>query len=381
MAKLYPFEGEMLSAKVIAGRIGLAPSTLYKYLKQGYSLHESIALGKEQSSKIFKSKPKTNNTAAKTYPYKDFGELTVEQICSLEQISKEPLYRKLKQGFTPEEAVLIIKGNIAKKYPYLGSRYSKWQLERITGVTKWHLDKNLYEDREYTEEEVTAIIDSYKEPDICMYQGMSLYQFCCQKRYNYNVIYYSMKKYGLTADEAIKQYLNCGQAARFRHKYVLGDVLLYHFLIKMNLEDRYVMDRIRKGSSEEDAIIDAIFLNRETYKTRQIRNRLRAIYGGLTNLEDLSTVCQNYGLDVDDMTFITTKAYRVEEVLSRYRMFYVASLVHATGMTEDIKAFLRDENVKVTELAEIEQELLEGFVNKNGINGSDKIKYIWHKEN
>ena len=55
MAKLYPFEGEMLSAKVIAGRVELAPSTLYKYLKQGYSLHDSIALGKEQSARIFKS--------------------------------------------------------------------------------------------------------------------------------------------------------------------------------------------------------------------------------------------------------------------------------------------------------------------------------------
>ena len=83
MTKLYPFEGEMLSAKMIAGRVNLAPSTLYKYLNKGYSLQESINLGKSQSYKIFKSKPKTNNIKAKTYTYKDYGELTVEQICSL----------------------------------------------------------------------------------------------------------------------------------------------------------------------------------------------------------------------------------------------------------------------------------------------------------
>ena len=380
MTKLYPFEGEMLSAKMIAGRVNLAPSTLYKYLNKGYSLQESINLGKSQSYKIFKSKPKTNNIKAKTYTYKDYGELTVEQICSLEQISKEPLYRKLKQGYSVEEAVDIIKGNIAKKYPYLGSYYSKWQLERLTGVSKWYLDKNLSSEQEYMEEEVTAIIDDYKVQDVIMYQGMSLYQYCCQMRYNYNVIYYSMKKYGLTAEEAITQYLNCGQLSRFRHKYALGDILLYHFLIKMNLEDCYVMDKIRKGSSEEEAIIDAIFLNRETYKTRQIRNKLRAIYGEIRETGDSEPVCANYNLDEEDMNFLNIKAYRAEEVLSKYRMFSILSLVQASGLKEEIRKTLSDNKVDVDELIDIQRELLEGFAERKQDDNCSKIKYIWHKE-
>lgn len=379
MAKLYSFEGEMLSAKTIAGRIGLAPSTLYKYLNKGYSLQESIDLGKTQSVKIFKSKPKTNNTKAKTYTYKDYGDLTVEQICLIEQISKEPLYRKLKQGLSPEEAVEIIKGNISKKYPYLGSYYSKWQLEQLTGVTKWYLDKNLSDDMVYSEDEVTEIIDNYKSQDVFMYQGMSLYQYCCQMRYNYNVIYYSIKHNGLTVEEAIEQYLKSGQSSRFVHKYALGDVLLYHFLIKMGLEDRYVMDRIRKGRSEEDAIVDAIFLNRGTYKNRQIRNKLRVIYSEIKETEEFEAVCANYNLEETDIKFLNQKAYVVEEVLSKYKMFYILSLIQATGMTEEIKKLLKETNVDVEELIEIQRELLDGFVEKTHNNNS-QIKYIWHKE-
>lgn len=380
MAKLYPFEGEMLSARAIAGRIDLAPSTLYKYLKKGYSLQESIDLGKAQSVKIFSSKPKTNNVQANTYPYKDYGDLTVEQICALEKISKEPLYRKLKKGLTPEEAVDIIKGNIAKKYPYLGSFYSKWQLSRFTGVSKWYLDKSLLDNKEYTEEEVTSIIDEYKSQDVCMYQGVSLYQFCCQNSYNYNVIYYNMKKNGLTPEESIDQYLKCGQATRFRYKYALGDVLLYHFLIKMNLEDRYVMDRIRKGRSEEDAIIDAIFLNRETYKTRTIRNRLRAIYSQCNSVDELTKLKAIYHLDDEDLEFINKKAYRVEEVLSKHRMFYILSLIQATGITDEIRNILVEFNVDTDELVEIQRELLDGFAEITDISHKGQIKYVWHKE-
>ena len=370
----------MLSAKTIAGRVGLAPSTLYKYLKKGYSLQESIDLGKTQSTKIFKSKAKTNNIQAKTYPYKDYGNLTVEQICALEKISKEPLYRKLKQGLTPEEAVDVIKGNIAKKYPYLGSMYSKWSLARLTGVTKWHLDKNLSDDKEYTEEDVTLVIDDYKSQDVCMYQGVSLYQFCCQNSYNYNVIYYSMKKYNLTPEEAINQYLKCGQASRFRYRYALGDVLLYHFLLKMNLEDRYVMDRIRRGRSEEEAIVDAIFLNRETYKTRTVRNRLRAIYSQYNRAEEFEVLKELYQLDDEDMDFINKKAYRVEEVLSKHRMFYILSLIQATGVTDDIRNILIEFNISTDELVEIQRELLDGFAEITDISNKGQIKYVWHKE-
>jgi hypothetical protein len=378
---LYGYGGEMLSVKTIAGRVSLAPSTIYKYLKMGYSITDAIELGKAQSNKAFKYRKKTNNRTSKTYPYKDNPSMTVEEICSLEGISTVPLYRRLKKGMTPEEAVIDIKNNIATKFPYLGGHYSKWQLERITGATRWYLDRNIDDNKEYTEEEITSIIDSYKQQYVCMYKGMSLYQYCVQMRYNYNVIYYSMKAYGWDAEKAISQYVLCGQASRFAHKYALGDVLLYHFLIKMNMEDRYVMDRIRKGRTEEEALIDAVFLNREQYKSRTIRHRLRVIYGEIQSLDDVDLIKKTCDLDEDDIKFLTSRAHRVEEIITQYRLFSVVSAAQASDNTHELQLLLSSMSMTIEDLNKLKEELLEGFVERTESGYSDEIKYIWRKEN
>lgn len=378
---LYEYNGEMLSVKTIAGRVSLAPSTIYKYLKDGYSITEAVELGKTQSNKAFKNRKKTNNRPSKTYPYNGNPAMTVEEISALEGISKDNLYRRLQSGMKPEDAVVEIKSNIAHKFPYLGGYYSKWQLERITGATRWYLDRNIDDNKEYTEEEITSIIDSYKQQYVCMYKGMSLYQYCVQMRYNYNVIYYSMKAYGWDVETAINQYVLCGQASRFSHKYALGDVLLYHFLIKMNMEDRYVMDRIRKGRTEEDALIDAVFLNREQYKTRTIRHRLRAIYSEIESLDDVDLIKRTYNLEEDDIKFLTAKAYRVEEVITQYRLFSVVSAAQALDNTQELQLLLSSMGMTIEDLNKLQEELLEGFVKRTESEYSDEIKYIWRKEN
>lgn len=378
---LHEYEGEMLTIKTIAGRVSLAPSTIYKYLKQGYSLNDSIALGKKQSTKAFKNREKTNNRVAKKYPYKDKGELTIEEISELEKVSRESIYRRVKKGMTPEEAVIEIKRHIATKFPYLGGHYSRWTLERLTGVSKFYLDNNLDDNTVYTEEEVKAIIDKYKEPNVCTYQGMSLFSYCIKMRYNYNVIYYSMKTYKLTPEEAIKQYVQCGQLARFSHRYALGDILLYHFLIKMKIDDRYVNYQLRKGRSEEDALIDAIFLSKENYKNRSTRKRLRIIYGEITSLEDIESIRERYKLSEDDIAFMSDKVNRVEEVLTQYRLFSIIAYAQAMGNTDELQKMLTEMNITIEELSEIKEELLDGFVELDELMKDEKIKYIWRKEN
>ena len=368
---LYEFEGEMLSVKTIAGRVHLSHTTIYKYLKEGYSIADAIELGKAQADKAFKNRIKTNNRQARTYPYKGNPTMTVDEISKLEGISKDNLYRRLKSGMTPEEAVIEIKKHIAPKFPYLGGYYSIWQLERLTGVTSWYLEKNISSAQTYTEEQIAAIIDNYKKQYVCEYNGMSLYQYCISMGYNYNVIYYSMKEYNMTPKEAIDQYVMSGQLARFRHKYVLGDVLLYHFLLKMNLEDRYVMDRIRKGRTEEEAIIDAIFFNRETYRNRSVRNSLRAIYDEIESLDEIGEITANSIVDffMQDQTIDLLKKLKVagvnmelveaEEVDNRF-------LGKTFVLTGTLEKYTRDEA----------GEIIEKFGGKTSGSVSKKTSYV-----
>lgn len=377
---LYEYEGEMLSIKTIAGRVELSPSTIYKYLNKGYSLVQAVEIGKEQSLKTFKNRTKTNNRQVKKYLYNGI-DMTIEEISKLSGVSKDSLYRRISEGLTPEKAIAEIKKNIAHKYPYLGGLYSKWQLERLTGVSKWYLDKHLSDNRKYTEEEIKIIIDSYKQKQVCMYQGLSLYQYCVQNGYNYNVIYYNMKAYKLTPGEAIKQYLTSGQLARFRHRYVLGDVLLYHFLLKFQLDDRYITDRIRKGRTEEEAIVDAIFLNQESYKNRKIRNKLRSIYGEIETLEEVEKIKTIYALAPEDIEFLNNKDKRVKEILTQYRLFGVLSLMHAASSTQELEKIMVENGIEATDMDKLHQDLLEGFVKREKNDNNDQVKYIWRKEN
>ena len=61
-------------------------------------------------------------------------------------------------------------------------------------------------------------------------------------------------------------------------------------------------------------------------------------------------------------------------------MFFILSLVQASGLTEEIRKTLSDNKVDVDELIDIQRELLEGFAERKQDDTSSKIKYIWHKE-
>ena len=377
---LYEFDGEMLSVKTIAGRVSLSPSTIYKYLKDGYSIDEAISFGKKQSSKSFKNRPKTNNRDAKKYPYLDGQNLTVEEIAKLEGISKEPLYRRLRKGMTAIEAVNDIKSNIAVKYPYLNGYYSKWSISNISGVPIYYLNKNISDDDNYTEEEITAIVDGYRKDNVYMYEGISLYQYCVLHQYNYNVIYHLLRYQNLTVQEAIKQYIEKGQLARFAAKHVLGDVLLSHFLIKMQIDNRYVSERLSHGCSEEEAIIDAIFLSQETYGNRYVRKKLRIIYEEISDIEDLDIIKIQYDLSADDIAFIRNKAERVRAVMLQYQLFYITSLLHTSSDTIELQAMLDNFGIEISELERLEKKLLEGFATLEG-KAETKVKYVWYKHN
>lgn len=378
--KLYSYNGELLSINVIAGRVLLSKSTIYKYLKQGYTICEAVELGKRSSNTVFKNRSKTNNRIAKKYSY--YGEeLTVGEICEREGISKEPLYRKIKKGISAERAVEIIKQNKAPKYPYGGGMYSKYTLEKITGVSLWYLNKHIADDDTYTEEEILSIINGYCSQTVMMYGGMSLYQYCIKNGYNYNVIYYSIKEYGITIEESIKQYLMCGQVSRFSHKYALGDILLYHFMMKMHIDDRYVMDRIRKGRTEEEALVDAIFFNRENYKNQNVRKRLRAIYDEIGDITDLVALQTALGLDDDDIEFLNQKSLSASKVLTQYHLFFVHALIQGASNIDEVNEILQKEHLTYEQFNELYDELLDGFVPRDENLAQDGIKYIWRKEN
>ena len=420
--KLYEFEGEMLSAKVIAGKVELAPSTLYKYLKQGFSLYDAIEEGKKQSQKVFKTKPKTNNRIAKKYPYLD-GLYTVEEIASMENISEEPIYRRLKKGMTVKDEVESIKKNISTKYPFRKGFYSIYKISLVTGVPKYFLESKLDTDREYTEEEIEKLVSSYNrevlmvgsitlfryclenqynynaifhyikkngvtpeeaiahylksEPrnrgEVIMMGDVTLAQYCLQNQYNYESIFYSIKKRGCTPEEAINIYLYEGQRNFNSYLFSLGNVLLSHFFIKERLPHRYITDRMRKGDNVEEAIAASIFLSGENYANRDIRNVLYDKYREL-GYEEL----MKQDIQEEHKEYITSKHNRILEVMKKYHLYQAVSLLSSDLSKEDRALLLERLSLTEEDLWNCEEELFEGFEERTPcMNEANSVTYIW----
>lgn len=372
--KLYEYEGKLLSVKTIAGMVELAPSTLYKYLNQGFSLYDAIDEGKKKSSIVFKTRAKTNNRVAKKYPYRnDF--YTVEEIANLEEVSKDALYRRINSGMTVEEAVKAIKSNISKKYPFRGSMCSAYKISVISGVPKYFLLQKLDSDKEYQESDIEELLSFYKKEEILMVGDMTLFQYCIQNQYNYNAIYYSVKHKGYTIEEAIEEYVNEDRREYFHYSFVLGDILLYHFFLREKLNDRYITDRMRKGETVEDAITASIFLAGEDYATRDIRNELYRMYRALGIEQALQ---QDIG--EEHKKYIASKHKRVLEVRKDYNLYQAISMLSSGSLSkEDRKMILETLSLTEEDLLTCREELFEGFVDRTpSIHEQNPVSYIWH---
>ncbi len=371
--KLYEYEGELLSVKAIAGKVSLAPSTIYKYLNQGFCLYDAIESGKKQSSKVFQTRPKSNHIEAKKYAFED-GFYTVEEIAFKCHISKEPLYRRLKQGMSLEEAILEIQSHIAPKFPFMGMQASTYRIEALTGVPRWYLEKNLKADETYTEEEVEKIVSRYQKPDILMVGETSLLQYCIQNQLNYNAIYYQIEKNGLSIEEALNHYEQFGQEERFHYQYATGEILLYHFCIKEKIDDRYVKERLRKNPSIEEALKAAIFLSKEDYKTVQERNHLFQLY--LAYQEDAISM-----VSLEDQEFIRNKHERIQEVLKEYRLYEALSVLPQTCSKEERDYVLASFDLTEEDIQKAREELFVDFAKISLPKKKGEVHYIWNKSN
>ncbi len=416
--KLYEYEGELLSVKSIAGKVELAPSTLYKYLNQGFSLYDAIEEGKKKSKIVFKNKQKTNNRVAKKYPYKD-GMYTVREISKMAEVSEEALYRRLKSGMTPEEAVEAIQKNISKKYPFRGGFYSIYKISLVTGVPKNFLLEKLDSDKEYEEKEIEKIVSSYTRNvlmvgDVTLFQyclqnqynysaifhaikekcytpeeaishyldhkknfimvgDITLSEFCLQNQFNYDSIYYAMKQKGYSLEEAVKHYIEEGQGNVNSYSFITGDILLSHFCIKERLNVKYILDRIRKKDSTEDAITACIFLSREDYATRDIRNRL---YDGYKQIGYEGMMQQD--LLEEHKAYLTQKHSRTLDILKKYHLYQAFSLL-TSGLSEKDRALvLAKFSLTEEDLWNCEEDLFDGFEERSiAINSFNSISYVW----
>ncbi len=419
--KLYEYEGKLLSVKTIAGIVELAPSTLYKYLNKGFSLYDAIEEGKKKSGIVFKTRPKTNNRVSIKYPYQE-GMYTVAEIASMEGISEEPIYRRLKSGMSVKDAVETIKKNISKKYPYRKGLYSIYKISLLTGVPRTFLSTHLNPDKEYQEKEIEKLVSSYQRK-VLMIGNITLFRYCLENQYNYSAIFSYLKRTGVTPEEAVEHYINSepriknetimmgdttlaqyclenqynyesifysirkgyspeeaveiyikeGQRDFTSYTFSLGNILLSHFYIKEKLPGRYISDKIRKGYCVEDAIIAGIFLSGEDYASRDVRNALHDKYQEL-GYEEL----MRQDIDEEHKAYIAKKHARVLEVLKKYHLYQAIAVLSFDLSKEDRALVLEKLSLTEEDLWNCEDELFEGFEKRNLLsNSGSSVSYIW----
>jgi len=142
----------------------------------------------------------------------------IYQIAKEENISPVSLYNHIKKGKTLEEAILSVKQNKGKHNVTIG---------------KYEIDEK------------------------------SIHPYCIEKGYNYDVIYHKIKANGLSAQDALDEYLKLGQTNKIKYyRHQVHGVLLKHFLLSYQLNYSDVGKLLKENKSTLEIIKYKVFSKR-----------------------------------------------------------------------------------------------------------------------
>ncbi len=369
-AKLYSYQGTLVSVAQFSKIIGKSNDTIYRYLKRGMQL--------EEIEQAIKNRVPTNNRIPRKYIWCD-EELTVAEIAAIEHIDASNLYRRLQEGYDINDAVEIIKSNQIKKYPYKGRLCSRAEIIKDNdNISAYKLYVMLKTDEHYTEEEVSLIISLCTKAEKYMVGNKSLFQFCIDKQYNYSTIYYLIKHYNYTVDGAISHYVENGQADPMNGKYVVGNILLNHFCIKKHLDISYIRRLLNDGYSVRQAIGRHCFNRDQMYTTREHRLKLCAIneVWEISTPEMKTLIEQHYHISELDLAFMNECNNKIWEIIKDYNLYCLSYYLEQSEQDAQVKKQLLANDLSIEESLGLLSNIYDNFV---PLSEKSLVKYKWKK--
>lgn len=368
--KLYPYHGTLVSVAQFSELTKINSKTIYRYLKQAMTM--------EEIENNIKNRVPTNNRIPRKYIWCD-QELTISEISSLAQVDASNLYRRLQEGYDINEAVEVIKKNQIKKYPYKGRLCSRAEIiKNNDNISAYKLYVMLKNDEYYTDKDVELIISLCTKSEKYMVGNKSLFQYCIDNQYNYSAIYYLIKCYKYTVDNAISHYCKNGQEDPMFGKYFVGNILLNHFCIKEHLDISYIRRLLNDGYNIRQAIGRHCFNRNQKYATREHRLRLCAIneVWEISAPEMKDSIESHYHISELDLDFMNQCNNKIQEIIRNYNLYCLSYYLEQAEYDDQVKNLLLSHDLSMDDTLALLSNIYDNFV---PLKEQTLVKYKWKK--
>lgn len=236
----------------------------------------------------------------------------------------------------------------------------------------------LKSDAQYTEKDVEYIISLCSKSEKYMVGNKSLFQYCIDNQYNYSSIYYLIKRCNYTVNDAISQYLKCGQEDPVCGKYLVGNILLTHFCIKEHLDVSYIRRLLNSGYSVRQAISRHCFNRNQIYGTRGLRLKLSEIneVWEISTPEIKALIARHYQISETDINFMNQCNSKIREIIRNYDLYCLSYYLEQSEYDDQVKNILLNNSLSISDAVSLLANIYENFV---PLKEKSLVKYKWKK--
>ena len=425
-----PYNGQMLAIKAIAKLEGVTPNTLRRKYEQTHDIYEAVKLAKE----VYVSREDRNHQVEYNGQI-----LTISAIAKLEEISQPTLNQKYLETHDIYEAIKLTREGSHIKIPYNGqiltiteiakkegirpntlrSKFEKTQdinkavmlcklvrskfdrrkevvqtkefgnltyydLSLILGINYSKLEKlielgNSIDDIINSKDKISR--NTTTKESIKLKNGQSLNEYCIENKLNYRCIYWAMKTYGKTLEEAVANYNKNGQATPKKWIYEKYGLLLRHLLLQENIDMYKIVTYMRENYLPLEQAIERYIIRKNAQKEDLDKDWMEELYDVLSDdslsKEDYNGYLQTFYVDEQEENCIKKSKEQFNNIKRKLLLFELSEVLEEELFSpEEEKRLFEEYNITEDEVDVIFKDLYKRFTDPGVLMGKDQEEVI-----
>ena len=374
---------ELLTIYAIAKKEGLTESTLRDAYNDVHDIQKAIEMTRE-------ARKKWDNADRELVLYN--GEkLSIRAIAKKEGIAAMTLRSKYQKSKDICKAVMLcklIKSRKERRTEIVQTKkfgnLTYYDLSLIIGIKYSELEKlleqgNSIDDIIDSKEDTTR--NSSTRENIKLENGQSLTEYCIENKLNYSCIYWAMKTYGKTLEEAVASYNKNGQATPKTWIYEKYGLLFKHLMLKESIDINRVVSYMRKEYLPMQQAVERYIIRSNAKKYDLDNDWMEELYDVLSDdslsKEDYDGYVKNFYVDDQEEKCIKESKEKINTVKRKLLLFELSDVIREGIFTpEEEKRLFEEYNITEEEVDVIFNDLYDRFTDPGVLMGKDQQEII-----
>ncbi|MCL2341825.1 MAG: hypothetical protein FWC53_01925 [Firmicutes bacterium] len=188
--------------------------------------------------------------------------------------------------------------------------------------------------------------------DEITYNGKNLFQYCIENKLNYSCIYWSIRRYGKTPEEAIESYIKNGQGIPTAWIYEKYGVLLNDLRASQNIDSDSVIEIMRSKFVSLEEAVKQLIIRREAKGKNIDEDLLAELYDVLTedvilDSDEYKEYKKTFHVDKEEEDVILASYARIEDIKRKLLLFDIADAFSRGAFIGDGSNIPRQEVLRI----------------------------------